>query len=227
MGERTDATGTCNEPPCPGLAGSLAPSPPHVRRLGPFALVLVMAAAPVVYWLAGNPTAAADREPQKDPPAASPQIVPVTDRLPAHVEETRDAILAAAHSGRIDDLQTIIEWNELRPAFGDAARDDPVAYWKKISGDGDGREILAVLAEILSLAPARLPIGKDPENNAVYVWPYLAELPLDRLTPAQEVDLYRLMPPDTVKALRKNGKWTWWRLMIGADGTWHSFTKLD
>src|SRR3990172_6394802 len=58
MGERTDATGICNEPPCPGLAGSLAPSPPHVRRLGPFALVLVMAAAPVVYWLAGNPTAA-------------------------------------------------------------------------------------------------------------------------------------------------------------------------
>jgi hypothetical protein len=88
-------------------------------------------------------------------------------------------------------------------------------------------EILAVLAEILSLEPARLPVGKDPENNAVYVWPYLAERPLDKLAPGEEVDLLRLMPHAAAKAMREKKKWTWWRLSIGADGTWHSFRKYE
>jgi hypothetical protein len=27
--------------------------------------------------------------------------------------------------------------------------------------------------------------------------------------------------------MREKKKWTWWRLTIGADGTWHSFKKAD
>jgi hypothetical protein len=139
----------------------------------------------------------------------------------------RDAILAAAHTGDIEELKTAIEWNELKPDFGSAAGSDPIAYWKRISADGQGREILAVLANLFSLAPAELPFGKDAENNAIYVWPYLAERPLDKLTAAEEVDLYRLMPPAAANAMREKKKWTWWRLSIGADGTWHTFTRPD
>jgi hypothetical protein len=139
----------------------------------------------------------------------------------------RDGILAAVHTGAIDELKTAIEWNELKPDFGDEAGSDPIAYWKRISADGSGRETLAALANILSLPPAELPIGKDPENNAVYVWPYLAELPLDKLSPGAEVDLYRLMPPAAAKVMREKKKWTWWRLSIGADGTWISFRKSE
>jgi len=147
--------------------------------------------------------------------------------LPAPVEEMRQAILAAAHSGRIEDLQVPIDWNELKPDFAATAVDDPIAFWKKESADGEGREILAVLANILQMRPAELPLGKDIENNIVYVWPYLAEAKLDALTPAEEVDLLRLVSPERAKAMRAAKTWTWWRLSIGADGTWHAFKKSE
>lgn len=147
--------------------------------------------------------------------------------LPAPVEEMRQAILAASHSGNIDDLRVPLDWNELKPEVSAAANEDPIAYWKKISRDGHGREILAALAEILSMNAAELPFGKDLENNIIYVWPYLAEVPLDKLTPSQEVDLIRLVGAAEAKAMREKKKWTWWRLTIGADGTWHSFTKAE
>jgi hypothetical protein len=147
--------------------------------------------------------------------------------LPAPVEEMRQAILAAAHSGRIEDLQLPLDWNELKPDIAARAVDDPIAYWKKESADGEGREILAVLANILEMRPAELPLGKDLENSIVYVWPYLAEAKLDQLTPTEEVDLLRLVSPEKARAMRAAKKWTWWRLAIGADGTWHSFRKED
>ncbi len=129
-----------------------------------------------------------------------------TGKLPGNVEEMRENILAAVQLGAISELKTAIEWNELKPDFGDGAHDDPIAYWKKISADGDGKEILAEIANILALPPARLAIGKDAENNIVYVWPYLAELPLDRLTAAEQVDLYRLVPPALAKSMQEKEK---------------------
>jgi hypothetical protein len=138
----------------------------------------------------------------------------------------REQILAAVHAGDVAELRDAIEWNEMPPDFG-AANNDPITYWKKTSADGEGREVLAVIANLLALPPARLAIGKDPENTSVYVWPYLAELPADRLTSAEEVDLYRLMSPAAAKAQKSAKKWSWWRLAIGADGTWHTFRRYD
>jgi hypothetical protein len=154
------------------------------------------------------------------PPAAERQ-----KPLPAPTAEMREAILAAALSGSIEELKHPLEWNELTPQVADSKVDDPIAYWKKISGDGEGREVLAALANILQMKPAHLPLGRDLENNIIYVWPYLAEADLNKLTPAEEVDLLRLVSPEQAKAMRNAKKWTWWRLAIGADGTWHSFTK--
>jgi len=147
--------------------------------------------------------------------------------LPGPVEEMRHAILAAAQSGRIEDLTVPLDWNELRPDIAATPVDDPIAYWKRTSGDGQGREILAVLANILQMPPAELPLGKDLENNIIYVWPYLAESELDKLTPSQEVDLLRLVSPEEARTMRDKKKWSWWRLTIGADGTWHSFRKTE
>jgi hypothetical protein len=166
-----------------------------------------------------------DRHAANAPPL-TPARVP-TKPLPAPVEEMREALLAAAHSGRIEELRVPLDWNELKPDVAATAIDDPIAFWRKTSGDGEGREILAVLANILEMRPAELPLGKDLENNTVYVWPYLAEAKLDALTPAEQVDLLRLVSPDKAKAMREAKKWTWWRLSIGADGTWHSFRKQD
>lgn len=160
------------------------------------------------------------------PAAAKTEIVaPASEPLPAPVRDMVEGIRAAVQSGSIEELRTPFEWNEMKPMVADETVDDPIAYWKKASGDGEGREILAILGKLLDSRPARLPIGKDPENTAVYVWPYLAETPLDKLTPAQEVELYRLVTPAEARAMREKKKWTWYRLAIGADGTWHSFMR--
>jgi hypothetical protein len=141
------------------------------------------------------------------------------------VDEMRQAILSAALSGQIEELRVPLDWNEMKPDVTPDAKDDPIAYWKKISGDGEGREVLAALANMLQMRPAAVPLGKDPENNLIYVWPYLAEAKLEALSPAEQVDLLRLVSPDAAKTMRETKKWTWWRLVIGADGTWHSFKK--
>lgn len=146
-------------------------------------------------------------------------------KLPAHVQEMRDAILSAVRSGRIEDLREALELNELKPELADTPVPDPVAYWKRISGDGEGREVLAALGLVLEAGYVVLPLGKDVENNRIYVWPYFAEVPLDKLTPAQEVELLRLVSPQAAKDMRSAGRYTHWRVTIGADGTWHSFRK--
>jgi hypothetical protein len=61
----------------------------------------------------------------------------------------------------------------------------------------------------------------------MYVWPYLAELPLGKLTSAQQVDLYRLMTHEEIKTMKEFGGYIHYRLGIGRDGTWHYFVAGD
>ena len=152
----------------------------------------------------------------------------VADRpLPPQVAEMRDLILSAVRSGHIEDLKAALDLNGVRPDFGTAAGDDPIAALKAVSADGNGSEILAALGEILDRQPAALPLGKDLENNLIYVWPDLAEKNLDQLTAAEVVDLYRLVPPGKALEMHEKKRWMWWRLAIGADGTWQAFKKAD
>ena len=161
--------------------------------------------------------------------AADLEIVYGTAKLPAPVAEMREAILAAVRSGKIEELRHAYELNELKPELGPEPGSgpvgDPVAHWKKISGDGEGLEVLAALAEILEAGYVAVPFGRDLENNRIYVWPYFAEVPLQKLTLAQQVELLRLVPPAAAKEMLQTGKYTHWRLAIGADGTWHHFRK--
>src|SRR5262249_31355558 len=108
---------------------------------------------------------------EQAPTGAVPQIHYGTDGLPPPVEEMREAMLSAVRSGRIEDLRYAWELNELKPDLG-LASSDPIAHWKQISGDGEGREILAALAQILDAGYVVLPLGADIENNRLYVWPY-------------------------------------------------------
>ncbi len=146
-------------------------------------------------------------------------------KLPKNVAEMRDALLAATQSAKIEDLRTPYEWNELPPVISDDKVDDPIAYWKRISRDGQGLEILLIIDKLLTLPPTKLNVGKDYENSALYVWPYLSELDLSKLTPRQQFELRTLVPPKEARKIMDSKKWTWWRLAIGADGTWHSFMK--
>jgi hypothetical protein len=159
--------------------------------------------------------------------ASAAKVETPPNQLPAAVAEMRDGILAAVKSGRIEDLQVPIAWNELPPAFAKEPTPNPIEYFKKQSGDGEGREILAIIASLLDAGHTTVPTGKDVENNRLFVWPRFAELPLDKLRPEDEVELYRLITPEMLKQMRQQKKWTWYRLVIGADGTWHSFSKAE
>ena len=200
-----------------------------LRVVGLFLLVqfdLVQCFGPASPALAQTATAKSGSAKKQQPaPPPTPEVGYGTDRLPGPVQDMREAILSAVRSGRIEELRHAWELNELKPDLGAASVGDPVAHWRQISGDGEGREILAALAEILDAGYVVLPLGRDLENNRLYVWPYFAEVPLDKLSPAQEVELLRLVSPTALKDMRSAGKYTHWRIVIGADGTWHSFRR--
>lgn len=207
---------------------------PHVRTaLGIGGLFLLMQ-FPLVQCFGPTSPALSQSQPARVPSpkkqqksgALTPRVHYGVGDLPHAVQDMREAILSAVKSGRIEDLRHAWELNELKPDLGiDLAGGDPVAHWRHISGDGEGREILAVLAELLDAGYVILPLGRDLENNRVYVWPHFAEMPLDKLSAAQQVELLRLVSPAAAKEMTSTGKYTHWRLAIGADGTWHSFRK--
>lgn len=176
----------------------------------PLRLLLVVMAIALVHVL----------QPAADESAQSP-------RLPQHVADLRNAILAAARSGNIAELKEAFDMSVTSPDLGVAGGEDPIKALKTKSADGEGREILAILVDLLSMSPAAQPFGSDIENNTVYVWPYLATRPLDKLTPPEEVDLYRLVSPAKATEMREKKRWMWWCLAIAADGNWLLFKRID
>lgn len=157
---------------------------------------------------------------------AVPEVRRSLDSLPVPVLEMREAILAAVKSGRIEEIRVPIEMNEIKPNFGDGPVPDPVAHLKATSADGEGREVLAALAALLDAPYAVVPLGRDLENNRIYVWPHFAETGVDKLDAEQQAELKRLVPePVAADMLAKGGRYTWWRVAIAADGTWHVFSK--
>jgi hypothetical protein len=198
------------------------------RTLLLLVLVLVLVLAGLVYGVAGTSAVQAGGKPRQAAPK-SPQkpVAEVTnDTLSPAVQEMREAIQTAAMTGRIEELRTPIELNELKPETGAPAGVDLVAYWKSLSPEGEGREIMAAMVTLLDTAPATLPLGTDIENNRLFIWPGFATRPLSALTAAEEIELVRLAPADAA-AMKNAGRYTGWRLAIGADGTWHSFQKMQ
>jgi hypothetical protein len=138
----------------------------------------------------------------------------------------RNRLLSAVETGDLEILREAYDWNELPPALGKEPVSDPVAFFKTQSADGQGMELLAILGNLLHADHTTLPIGPDAENPEVFVWPALAERPLDGLSPADVVALYRLVPAPVARDMLTSKKWTWYRIAIGSDGTWHAFQKF-
>ena len=147
--------------------------------------------------------------------------------LPPAVVGMKEAILEAVASGRLDDLKVAFDLNELKPELSSEAISDPVTFWRAHSADGDGADILKTLGILLELPFAVLPLGKDPENTGLYVWPAFADRTLSALTADEAAHLALLEPSSKAAAMRASGRYTGWRLVIGADGVWHSFRRYD
>jgi hypothetical protein len=141
--------------------------------------------------------------------------------LPDPVKRIVDRIATAAQSGEIENIRPVFESNELKPMVAAAFVGDPIALWKTESADGSGRDILAAMLNVLSSGYARL--GQGPDE--MYVWPYFAETGVSTLTPAQEVELYRIVPKDRVAEMKKSGKYNYYRLGIAPNGVWHYFLQ--
>ncbi len=168
-----------------------------------------------------RPAQQAQTPPRPTPrPPASVDLLPDNEDLRERVGSMREKLILAAKSGNIERLGIVFQTNETMPVFSRGGERDPIAFWKQASGDGNGHEILAILLNILDLPPALINKGTPQE---MYVWPYLAHVPLENLTPQQSVDLYRLMTAQDVRDMRTLNAWVFWRLGIGPDGTLHYF----
>ncbi|MCB1478610.1 MAG: hypothetical protein R3D43_06360 [Tepidamorphaceae bacterium] len=204
------------------------------------ALLSLLISAPVLAAASSSPSNTVRTVPIQPPGQTAPQTedapgladtgeLPAVSKdisaLPEPVQRMRQEILDAARSGDITRMQVPIDQNELPPAMGQEQETDLIAYLRSLSGDEEGREILAIIIELLEAGYAHVEPGSDRE---AYVWPYFAALPFDKMTPQQEVDLYQIITPaDRADMAAHAGQYTFFRLGIGPDGTWYFLLAGD
>ena len=145
--------------------------------------------------------------------------------LPPAVQEKRAALIEAARSGDIGRLKAIFDAEPAPVTVSFGEPEDAIAYLKKESGDGEGVEILAILANLLSAPYAAMDGG---DGDPVYVWPYFAAMEdLRVLEPEQLVDAYRILGYSGFEDQRQVGGWIWWRVYIGPEGQLQAFVAGD
>ena len=160
--------------------------------------------------------------PNIDPNAPLPAIEYDLSKLPEAVRTTHDKIVDAAKSGSIDNLAALIGSDENTTQFslGDDDGGNPLVFLKSLSGDEDGQEILAILLEIMDAGYVHLDAGTPQE---LYVWPYFFAIPLDKLTPQQRVELFKIVTSGDVEDMKSFGTYIFYRSGISPDGKWRFF----
>ncbi len=99
--------------------------------------------------------------------------------------------------------------------------EDVIDFLKSLSGDEDGREVLAIITDLLDTGYVHLNVG---QQNEVYVWPYFYAMPLDKLTPPQIVELFQIVTAGDFEDMKKAGGYIFYSIGIGPDGSWRFFT---
>jgi hypothetical protein len=201
------------------------------RRIITIALGALVAGALAIVYAQGGDTETSRRGAE----TSSPPDVAVTNTtqtesgarnvlydfnaLPDPVKRTLTQIAGAAESGNIEAMRMVFESNELKPMVAESFVDDPIAFWKKQSADGTGRDVLAAMLNVLASGYVRVKDGRDE----IFIWPYFASVDLKKLTPAQEVELYRMVPPGLAMAMKQSGIYTYYRLGVSPTGVWQYF----
>jgi len=140
------------------------------------------------------------------------------------VKQLREKIIAAAATGDPEKLRPIIQGNGEPPQLSLNDIEDPIQYLKSQSGDSDGREILAILSEVLNAGYVHINVGLPDE---MYVWPYFAEFPVDKLTPPQLVELFKLIYAGDYEDMKNDGNYLFYRVGITPKGEWKYFIAGD
>jgi hypothetical protein len=199
-------------PPVPAPPPTASPAAPQAKPEAP------VEAGPAAVPASPGPRAVATA------PGPSPEIIADLSRLPPPVARMRARILEAARSGDLNKVVTVMQSNETMPVFSLGADRNPTTYWKASYPDSDGIEVLAILISILESSFVHVDWGTPQE---MYVWPYFARTPLKELTPAQKVELFRIVTGSDFKEMQDAGTYLFYRLGIGPDGTWHFFVAGD
>ena len=155
-------------------------------------------------------------------PSAAPEIITDLSRLPAPVARTRERLLNVARSGDLQQLAALV--NEAKPIYAFTDEKDPIAFWRANYPDSEGIEVLSILTLILETGFVHIDVGTPQE---MYVWPYFVRMSLATLTPAQKVELFRIVTGADYKDMLAFGAYAFHRLGIGPDGTWHFFVAGD
>lgn len=174
---------------------------------------------------AGEPAPVPDGGAPAEEPAAIPEIQYDLSLLPEPVRQLRERILEACRTGDIEALRPMLVPGEEGTllSFGGVGS-DPIQFLKELSGDGEGHEILAILAEVLEAGYVHLEQGTDGE---IYVWPYFFAVPLDSLTAPQRVELFRLVTAGDYEDMKNYGAYIFYRVGIMPDGKWAFFVAGD
>lgn len=144
--------------------------------------------------------------------------------LPVPVQRTRQAIIDAARTGDIEKLRAVIQARKPAPQLSRRPYGDPIAFLKENSGDEAGREILAILLDLLESGWVVTDPGTPKET---YVWPYFAVYPIGRLTPAQQVEVLRVLTASDVDEMTAYDAYLFFKIGIAPDGTWRFFMADD
>ena len=136
-------------------------------------------------------------------------------KLPVPVRRLREQLIEAASTGEPEKLRPIFDANGELPEFSDNDVTDPIDYLKTLSGDADGREILAILIEILDAGYVHVDAGTPDE---MYVWPYFARYPIDKLTPRQMVELFKIVFAGDYEDMKAAGEYLFYSIGITPDG---------
>jgi hypothetical protein len=155
------------------------------------------------------------------PTKQTQQVLYDLNTLPQPIKRMLEHIVVAAQGGDIDEMLPVLQENELPPMLSTEAVSDPIAYWKKESVDGEGRDILATMLDVFSSGFVKKGDGK----SVMYIWPYFAEVDLTKLTPSQQVELFRIVPAAQALEMQKSGIYSFYRAGIGNDGVWHYFMQ--
>jgi hypothetical protein len=149
-----------------------------------------------------------------------PQVLYDLGRLPPPVARMHAQLLEAALEADFNRLRMVLESNEMPPTLSLVEIGDPIQFLKESSGDPGGLEVLGILADTLSAGFVHVDVGTPQE---MYIWPYFARYPLNRLTPQQKVEMYRLITSADFAEMEDYGVWLFYRVGIGKDGTLHYF----
>lgn len=144
--------------------------------------------------------------------------------LPPAIAALRAELIAAAKSGDPEQLRPIIERQSEPPVFAAQEAEDVVDTLKAESGDVEGREILAILLDILESGWVKIDEGTPDET---YIWPYFAHYPVDKLTPPQLVEVFQVMTAGDFAEIEATGVYSFYRVEIAPDGRWKRFSMSE